>query len=193
MSDSTTRDYDAFLKGPGFYDEGIAGFVQAVKEAEANQEGLEVSLTAREVIYLEMVLRRGEQALEVIRDLSVQTWKLPGMPQLVKLRRDETLWANYCSLRAGGFSGDGRVQLRLDDEKLAGRPPEECTEDYELSGPQSPEEAIAVLTAFYCEKSSDTILKRLSRAMERVGPDPIFEYGLEDLPDARNYSRRKKQ
>lgn len=167
MAEPLTRDLGAFLRGPSFVDEEIEGLEKQLAQAAESGAGLTLELSPRAVLCLHLVLIRGRHALRIIRELAVETWRLPGMAKLRDHRSAEILAANYESLRAGGLNGDGRVTLSRPDEWEAGEARGACFVAREVGGPLDPQSATRALAEFE-GVPFNTMRTRLLRAKERL-------------------------
>ena len=179
------RNLDVYIQSPRFEDYRVGPLVRRIREAAERDQGLDLELDQQDVAELDSLLRLGDAAIRIVRELSVETWKLPGMSKLRDRRRDEVLAGNYLSLRGGGASGDGRVRLQRPDEHAAGEPAGACFYEGSYGGPLSPVDAVGGLADFEgCSWSA--MLKRLQRAKQRLGAEfALWDHELAGLPNWR--------
>jgi len=182
---SVERDLGVYLRAPSFEDHRIGPVVKRIRSAVERDEGVTLELSRREAADLESILRLGEDALRIVRELAAETWKLPGMAKLAQRRRDEILAGNYASVLAGGWGGDGRVRLQRPDDFEAGEPYGACFIERDYDRPLEPVAAVQALAEFEGIGWS-AMLQRLRRARSRLAgdPDPLTPQ-IADLPGNR--------
>jgi len=182
---SVERDLGVYLRAPSFEDHRIGPVVKRIRSAVERDEGVTLELSRREAADLESILRLGENALRIVRELAAEIWKLPGMAKLAQRRRDEILAANYASLLAGGLGGDGRVRLQRPDDFEAGEPYGACFIERDYGRPLEPVAAVREIAEFE-GISWSAMLKRLQRARANLAREPHPEDPqIADLPGNR--------
>lgn len=183
--DARDRDLGVYLRFPRFEDHRVGPVVKQIRDAAALDQGVTLELSRREAADLDSILRLGEDALRIVRELAAETWKLPGMAKLAQRRRDEILAGNYASLLAGGWRGNGRVRLQRPDEHEAGEPYGACFLERDYGRPLVPVEAVEALAEFEGITWS-AMLKRLQRARTNLAREPHpDDPQIADLPGNR--------